>query len=218
MKAGTAPVAKCRLRTPRGVLGCALLAALALLATPLLPGHARAQDVSSRSKVARRKALFIEQFTRYIDWPADAMPKAGPFVLCIEGASDTGNELTALASGRKFKDRPVELRRPKSATDLGGCHLVYLAGSEADRLNEVLAAVVGKPILTVSDTNGFVERGVHLNLFEQTRSSPEQGLYVNYELNVPAVKHSVLAFDPQLLNQGRRVDVSTGATPVRPGH
>ena len=169
--------------------------------------QADAQDAQTRAKfLARRKALFIEQFTRLIDWPAPILPKTGPFVLCILGASETAHELTTIASVRKFKDRPVEVRRPKPSAELGACHVVYVAASESAHLAEVLAAVAGKPILTVSDTAGFVERGVHLNLFEQLRSAPEQGLYVNYELNVTAVKHSVLAFDPQLLSQGRRVD------------
>jgi hypothetical protein len=176
--------------------------------------EARAQDTSTRAYVARRKALFVEQFTRLIDWPASSLPADVHFVLCIIGASDTADELTAMASVRKFKDRLVDVRRPRPGMDLSSCHLVYVAGSEAGRLTELLAGVSGKPILTVSDTTGFVERGVHLNLFEQTRSAPEQKLYVNYELNVSAVKRSVLAFDPQLLSQGRRVDAPADPEPA----
>ena len=217
MNAGNAPAATAHRGARRRLLGVALLGLLALTGASPLGASARAGDLSNRSKVARRKALFIEQFTRYIDWPADAMPKQGPFILCIEGASDTGNELTSLASARKFKERQVEVRRPRLSAELGACHVVYVAGSEAARLGDVLTAITGKPILTVSDTNGFVERGVHLNLFEQVRSSPAEGLYVGYELNVSAVKHSVLTFDPQLLNQGRRVDVSTGSGLGKPG-
>jgi hypothetical protein len=171
---------------------------------------AAAEEPPTRAFVARRKALFVEQFTRLIDWPADVLPRDGRFVLCIAGASDTANELIAMAAARKFKERPVEVRRPRLGSELSSCHLLYVAASEAGRLGDMLAAVAGKPILTVSDTPGFVERGVHLNLFEQTRSAPEQKLYVNYELNVNAVKHSVLAFDPQLLSQGRRVDSAGG--------
>jgi hypothetical protein len=195
---------------PRAALAAILALVLASLTPPAGIGAASAQEPPTRAFVARRKALFIEQFTRLIDWPADVLPKGGNFVLCIEGASDTANELTAMAAARKFKERSVEVRRPRVGSDLAGCHLVYVAASESQHLAEVLAAVDGKPILTVSDTAGFVERGVHLNLFEQTRSAPEQKLYVSYELNVDAVKHSVLAFDPQLLSQGRRVDSSGG--------
>jgi hypothetical protein len=202
-------------------MGAWLLALALALLTPIAasPPAAHAQDAMTRAKVARRKALFIEQFTRLVDWPATVLPKDGPFVLCILGNSDTGAELTTIASARKFKDRRVDLRRPRPGTDVGSCHVIYVAANEATRLSEVLNVVTGKPILAVSDTPGFVERGVHLNLFEQLRTAPEQGLYVSYELNVTAVKQSVLVFDPQLLGQGRRVHAQAApdGLPGRPG-
>ena len=117
-----------------------------------------------------------------------------------------------MASARRFKERVVDLRRLRPGADLSACHVVYIASSEAARLPQVLAAIDDKPILTVSDTAGFVERGVHLNLFEETRPAPAQGLYVNFELNVPAVKRSVLAFDPAAAQPGAQGQHDPAAT------
>jgi hypothetical protein len=187
-------------------------AVLALAAAWLVAGAAHADQPASPAQVARRKALFIEQFTRLIEWPADKLPRDGRFVLCLLGTSDTAAELSKLAASRRFKDRMVDVRAlPPGAppADLAACHLIYLAGSAAPRLPRLLEAVAGKPILTVSDTAGFVERGVHFNLFEETRGAPQQGRFVNFEVNVPAVKRSVLAFDAQLLSHARKVDAPT---------
>jgi hypothetical protein len=191
---------------PRRRLSVALL--ISFLAALLSPASflQGADEPSTRAKVARRKALFIEQFTRLIEWPPAALPKDRPFVLCIQGGSDTADELTKLASFRKFKERPCDVRRLVPGADLQPCHVLYVAASEAPRLSQTLAAVADKPVLTVGDTAGFVERGVHFNLFEETRSAPQQGTYVNFELSVPAVKRSVLVFDPRLLSTGRRVE------------
>jgi hypothetical protein len=189
-----------------------LLSTLVCLAAP-----ARGDDSRPRAKVvARRKALFIEQFTRLVQWPPAVLPRDAPFVLCIQGASDTAEELAKIAAVRKFKERASEVRRPRSAAELGACQVLYLAASEAPRLAQTLAAVANKPLLTVSDTPGFAEQGVEFNLYEETRSLPQPGTYVGFELNVSAVKHSVLMFDPGLLSSGRRVDEAEGS-PGRPG-
>jgi hypothetical protein len=175
----------------------------------LLGGAAQANDPPAALKVARRKALFVEQFTRLVDWPARALPPEAPFVLCLAGQSPTAEELSKLAAVRRFKDRRCEVRRPRAPAELAGCHVLYLAPTEAPRLSQELGGVAGRPVLTVSDTAGFVQRGVQFNLFEETRDAPQPGTYVNFELNVDAVKRSLLTFDPRLLTAGRRV----GATP-----
>src|SRR2546421_2375990 len=182
-------------------------------------GPARAQDPSPQAKVARRKALFIEQFTRLVEWPPSALPREGPFVLCTQGTSDTAAELAKIAAVRKFKDRPAEVRQTRAGAGLDHCHVLYLAASEASHLHQTLAATADRPILTVSDTQGFGERGVQFNLFEEIRSVPQPGTYVSFELNAPAVKRSMLAFDPRLLSAGRRVDTAPAGDPKprRPG-
>jgi len=164
-----------------------------------------AQVPSPATQVARRKALFIEQFTRLVEWPEGALRKDEPFVLCVLGKSATAEELVNLAERRRFKDRPSDMRRPRQDEDLRSCHLIYIAANEAEWLGNVLRSIEGAPVLTVGDTRGFGERGLHLNLFEETRTRPRPGTYVGFELNVDAVRNSSLSFDPQLLSQGRQV-------------
>src|SRR3954470_2384191 len=127
------------MRCPGPLRPAVLTLGLALL-TSLL-GPQLAADEGPDRQVARRKALFIEQFTRLIEWPAAALPTGAPFVLCIAGGSETAEELTRITAFRKFKDRPCEVRRPLAAREVAACHLLYLAGSEADRLPRTLAAV-----------------------------------------------------------------------------
>jgi hypothetical protein len=195
-------------RAPRLPTRLLLLVLAATLAGPVPAG--RAQERTPAAQAARRKALFIEQFTRLIEWPPAKLPRDARFVLCLLGESDTAAELAKLGATRRFKNRAVEVRRlPADEADLAACHLIYLAGSAAPQLSRVVAAVAGRPILTVADTAGFSARGVYFNLFEETRG-PEQGRFVSFEVNVPAVKRSVLAFDAQLLSHGRKVD---GVTP-----
>ena len=103
-----------------------------------------------------------------------------------------------MAASRQFKERTCEVRRVRAGSSLGGCHLLYIAASEAPRLVQILAAVSGKPVLTVGDSQGFAERGVLINLFEEAG-------YMRFDINMAAVHASPLKFSSQLLRLGRQV-------------
>ena len=167
------------------------LAALLALGVPS-PAHAQIS-------VGRLKGLFVERFTRFIEWPAPALGDSTPFVVCIQGTGDTAENLFEVARSRKFKERPCEVRRVRAGSDLAACHLLYLAASEAARLPQVLAAIADKPILTVSDSTGFAHKGVQINLYQQQQ-------LMSFEINFGAVKRSKLQFSSKLLRLGKLVD------------
>jgi YfiR/HmsC-like len=178
---------------------CAI--AVGVVLTLALPGS---QPAVGQLSLGHLKSLYIERFTRFIEWPAEALPKNARFVLCIQGAGETASDLARVAPSRAFKDRSCEVRRLLPGTDLSACHALYLAGSELPRLPQVIGAISGKPILTVSDTPGFGDRGVLINLFQENR-------FLRFEINLPAVKRSRLVFSSQLLRLAR--PVGEGAVP-----
>ncbi len=188
-------------RTGASVVAAFLAArlALALFLSLLWPRPAAAQ-----LSLGHLKSLYIERFTRFIDWPAEALPGKAPFVLCIQGSGDTASDLARVAPARAFKERSCQVRQLRAGTDLSACHVVYLASSELPRLPQVLEAVGSKPILTISDTPGFGQRGVLINLFQEDR-------FLRFEINLPAVKRSKLVFSSQLLRLAR--PVGEGAAP-----
>src|SRR5438105_2897289 len=100
-----------------------------------------AATASAQISVGRLKSLFVERFTRFVDWPVGTLPPDGLFVVCIEGDGETADNLFDLANSRRFKDRMCEVRRVRPGSELSGCHLLYIAASEAPRLPTVLSAV-----------------------------------------------------------------------------
>jgi hypothetical protein len=181
-------------RQRRPALALTVTAGL-LLAALLLGGAPALAQLS----VGHVKGLFIERFTRFIEWPPGALPANGPFEVCIQGSGDTAEALGRVAATRKFKERPTSVRRlpsTASTTSALGCHVLYLAPSESSRLTAILAAVADRPILTVSDTPRFGERGVSINLFQE-------GRFLRFEINTLAVRRSHLIFSSQLLRLGR---------------
>src|SRR5689334_13387639 len=102
-----------------------------------------ASTVYAEISVGRLKSIFVERFTRFIEWPEAALPPGSPFVVCIQGTGDTAENLFEVARSRKFKDRACEVRRVRADSDVNSCNLLYVAGSEAARVPQVVSATAG---------------------------------------------------------------------------
>jgi hypothetical protein len=146
------------------------------------------------------KVEFIERFTRFIAWPPEAFRGAdGPFVLCVLGETPAQPYLTKLARERSLKDRRVEERRVKAGDELGGCNLLFIGGSERPRVKQEVQSVMGRPVLTVADSEGFAREGVLINLFLD-----EDG-HVRFEISSGGLRRSGLKVNAQLLRLARVV-------------
>lgn len=123
--------------------------ALVALGVALLPGRASAADESVEYAV---KAAFLYKFGSFVEWPATAFASpASPFLLCVVGEDPFGAALDKAVSGQQIARRPVEVRRLKTVKPDSGCHIVYLAASETQRLAQIIEALRGSSVLTVSD-------------------------------------------------------------------
>jgi len=165
--------------------------ALAATVVVVSPASIRAQTLEYKLK-----AEFLERFTRFIEWPASAFAAGdSPFVLCVLGGNPFGGYLTQMAQTRKVQNRKITNRSLQSATEIDGCHLVFVARSGP--IQQVVARTTGKPVLTVGETQGFTEAGGLINFFLEKDQ-------VRFEINTEGAKKSGLKFSSKLLELGRR--------------
>jgi len=123
--------------------------AVVALGVALLPGKASAADESVEYAV---KAAFLHKFGSFVEWPATAFASpTSPFQLCVVGEDPFGAALDKAVSGQQIARRPVEVRRLKTVKPDSGCHIAYLAASETQRLAQIIEALRGSSVLTVSD-------------------------------------------------------------------
>jgi len=171
-----------------------VIAGLALAVTIVAERPVKGDDLEYQVK-----AEFVERFTRFIEWPAASFANAGaPFVICVAGQSPITPHLEKLAKERLIKGRKAVFRRVVQPKEVDGCHLVFIAPTEAGKLLELLALTSARPMLTVGDTDGFGARGVLLNFFVQ-------GGFVRFEINSAEAKKSGLQFSAKLMKLGKTV-------------
>lgn len=106
------------------------------------------------------KAAFLYRFASFVAWPAGAfVDPVAPLNLCVVGHDPFGPVLDRAVSGQTVGARMVVVRRLAAIDAASGCHVAYLGGSEAQPLEEAARALVGAPVLTVTDGAGPHDRG-----------------------------------------------------------
>jgi len=103
------------------------------------------------------KAAFAVKFGAYVDWPG---AKAGSFPICMVGNDALGPALERVAAGQQVAGRPVEVRRLAQLTPDSRCAVALVAGSTTQQISSALAAVAGRPVLTVTDSRWSQVRGM----------------------------------------------------------
>lgn len=171
------------------------LAALFLtLFLGLTPGFVHAQD----DKEYLVKATFIYNFLKFIEWPGDkGISKQSAVDICVVGNSPLSSAAAVFqkASTDKLKISLVSEGNAKNIT--GHCHIVFIGGSEEEKLAGMLADLKGQPVLTVSDIDKFAERGGMIGfviadnkvrLVVNTKTTEAAGLHVDARLLEIALK------------------------------
>lgn len=137
-------------------------------------------------------AAFTLNLTRFVSWPEHAFADAGaPLVIGTFPRDPINAHLDAAVPKEKFNDRPIRAVRIQTLKDVEKCHVIFISRSDP-RQAAVLERTTGKPILTISDADGFLERGGHV-LF--TSQPPRTKLRVS----VDNLKTSGLTSRSQLL-------------------
>lgn len=141
-------------------------------------------------------AAFVVNITRFVQWPDTAFSSAeAPLVIGTFARDPINAELDIAVQGERVGARALQAIRLHSLDDLARCHVVYLAGSEA-QIATVLGRIAGKPILSISDGDGFLELGGHVRFVPRP---PRTQL----RIGVPNLRRSGLQARAQLLRLGQ---------------
>ena len=177
----------------------------AVLLFAFIPLGALSQDLGSKSKEYLLKAIFLERFTRFVEWPLEAgLDRVEtPFVIGIISRNPFNATLETLYADQSIKGKPVEIRYLKTVEEINGCHMLFIAESDGDSLKKIIAATRDFPVLTISDSAGYGRRGVHINMYMEKKQ-------VRFEINHKAARHSGFAISYLLLKVAKLVESSSG--------
>lgn len=152
-----------------------------------------AQAVLTEQQV---KAAYVLNFLRYVDWP-ERLFAAGdsPLQLCVLGgdAGALGGIENKIAKGR-----PVRVRLASGVDEIRACHALYVPEHETRRSIPVLRSLQASPVLTIGESDGFIDAGGMIGL-----TSADNRL--QFEINAGALHFAQLKASAQLLKLARTV-------------
>jgi hypothetical protein len=145
------------------------------------------------------KAAFLYNFAKFIEWPPSSFSDASaPIRICILGRDPFGAELHAIADEKTVNGRKLQVSQLGDLQMVKTCHILFIASSEKTQLKQALESLQGADVLTVGDTEGFVEKGGMINfVLENDR--------VRFEVNHKAVEQAGLKVSSKLLNIAKSV-------------
>jgi hypothetical protein len=147
----------------------------------------------SQSAEYTLKAVALEKISLFINWPANTLKNdpSKEFVIGVYGVNPFSKILEDVYKDKKIKDRKVKIVTILNIQSFTECHLLFIPKIKNSELNKILNYIKEKPILTISDSEGFAEAGCFINFYEyenklrfeiNQRGMEEAGFTIDYRL------------------------------------
>jgi len=164
----------------------------------------RSQAVSAQAKGSSEyevKAAFLLHFAQFVEWPQSAFKDVNsPLVYCTVGDDPFQGALEARFKGKTIGTHPLLVKHFKGINEVQACHVVFLGKSTGRSIAEELASLNGSPVLTVGETNQFVDDDGMIGFCLE-------GSKVRFEINLESAEKAHLKISAKLLAVAKRVIV-----------
>jgi hypothetical protein len=157
------------------------------------PGFAGFAQNSSPSEY-QIKAAFLYNFAKFVQWPPQAFAGPGsPMIIGVLGDNVFGDNLERTIRNKTIDQHPFEFREYHSVKEATNCQILFISPSEKKRLPKILNGLRGTSVLTVSETDHFIEAGGMINFDIEDNE-------VHFQINNTAAKKSGLIISSKLLS------------------
>ncbi len=187
-----------------------------MLALFAAPTAIKAQADSAQNREYQIKAAFLYNFIKFVDWPEEKLPDSNePIIIGIIGKDPFGDAFEPIKD-KSVKERNVIIQRFKGLEELEKSgeenesevrqqidlirksHLLFICYSEKAKLRETINLVKDHSVLTVADTQDFLESGGVINFVMEEKK-------VSFEINITAAKQAKLKIRSQLLKLAKKI-------------
>jgi hypothetical protein len=158
--------------------------------------NVRAQDALPEYQV---KAAYLFNFLKFVEYPGESFADPlAPIVIGVVGDDPFGNALPQVVIGKTVQGRDLVIRMYRSGEDLRGAHILFISASERRRLPMILTSLHGSSVLTVADTEGFLDAGGMIQFLTENGR-------VRFAINVDATGRAKLKMSSKLLSLAKVV-------------
>ena len=118
-------------------------------------------SVSAQTGISRAQAMFIYNFSRLIEWPAEY--KNGPFIIGVLDGGDIVEQLKTYTVGKTVGSQPITIKVFDSPATVSACQILFVPFGSTKKMAEVISHVQGKSTLLITEKNGAIDDGSAIN-------------------------------------------------------
>ncbi|MBI5007895.1 MAG: YfiR family protein [Nitrosomonadales bacterium] len=144
------------------------------------------------------KSAYVFNFIKFVKWPASAVKPEGRIRLCVIGSKDLRASLATLDERRVGEYVLHVAPYPDSTEELNDCNVLYIGEHEQRRHLQIIKSLGNAPTLTISDIQGFAERGGGIGLLHRDEK-------LLFEVNLASTRKAGLQLSGQMLNLSANV-------------
>jgi hypothetical protein len=140
------------------------------------------------------RAAILINFPKYVDWPPTAFAQTNsPIVLAVFGDKDQGEALRKMVEGKTINGHRLAFKQVNTEEEItSGFHILFIGASEQRRIPAILEKCSGLSVLTVGESDDFLEKGGIINLASRDRK-------IRLEVNLLAANQARLKINSKLL-------------------
>ncbi len=152
------------------------------------------------------KAAYLYNFILFTKWPGEIdKTSSGPashIIISVLGSNQISKALTEV-EGKiiESKNKKLVIKRFEDFpgdTDICNCNLLFIDSSEVKNLDKIFYVIKKRPVLTVSDIEGFLEAGGMIKL-------DQIGSKLRWSINRTAIEAAGLQISSQLYNLATKI-------------
>lgn len=147
------------------------------------------------------KAVFLYNFTRYVEWPEALQPEG--LTIVVLGESAIVPPLREIARKGAVGKAPIVVRQCFDVGQIGRPRILFIARSAVPLIAQVLEEIRGTDILTVGESEGLAARGVAINFVERNGT-------IRFEMSERTLRQTGIQVSSQLLKLAILVDEENG--------
>lgn len=199
---------RCGCRDPRGCpKGAAVTASWIRVIQVVMVCSAIAVVVGAQEFYATDlKAVFLLRFGSFMQWPTATDATPGDFVIGVLGEDPILPALETVVAGETVGGRRVRLVHYHGVHEVRDCEILFISRSRRDNIRHILHRLEGRPILTVSDSEGFTEAGGMVSFEPGDRR-------IRLRVNANAVREANITISSKLLRVAEIVDGPPSSAP-----
>jgi YfiR/HmsC-like len=145
------------------------------------------------------KAAFLFHFAQFVEWPAEAFKDGGsPITYCTMGEDPFHGGLDQALVGKTVGVHPLRVDHLREFEKVSGCQVLFLGAGEKKWIADALAGVSRFPILTVGETEHFVQEGGIIGFCLEENK-------IRFEINLDAAGKAKLKISAKLLALAKTV-------------